>query len=960
LLHLRTFGGLSLDRDGDQPVGIPVRKRHLALLALLASHRDQGMSRDKVIAYLWPESDTAHARNSLKQTLFTLRKLLGAALLSLHDAILRLDASAIQVDLWEFESALSRGDHAGMVRAYAGPYLDGFYVKGLAEFERWVESERRRLAELRAGALRQLGQAADASLDHVSAVEWWRQLVAMEPFSSSATVALMRALAAAGDPLAAIEHATRHAALVSAELDLAPDQEVLTVAEQLRRELGQTPPRSTPRAWASPPRVPGYGRRQSDVIPAAAAPPALVPLVATAATPRAHIVGALLLALIAIGISALNGRVAPSQPAANPAAVLVLPFETSGGDAATELAAGIQHLLATSLDGADDLRSVPLNVQSRRGTRLDPVDPRQASALAHKAGARLYVVGRVVAQGGRLRASAVLYDRANVNVPVGRAEAEAASVFGVVDQLAMQLIAERYRGADRRLARTAAMTTGSVVALKAYLEGDRLLRMGRYPAAAEAVELAVMADNSFALAYYRLSEVAELRGQPDLALRAAEQATRVGDRLSEHDRSLVEAHAAYRSGRLNDAERLYRRIVAEYSEDANAWFGLGEVLFRRNPLHGRSSSAARGAFERAAALDSLNARALIYLARIAWVDGERARADSLVDRVTSIASDSAALDLSAVLAFSLPDRSGHAEIARSLDPPARRSVAATALQVAVYFDDLARHERLANALNGDGMACEVDVLRHRILAQAALARGALRTALTHLAGVEQCDPAGAIELGALFASFPFVPRDGKELTALQRILGRPLSGSRPTRTAGSEQPVRFYGLGLLALRQQDTLLGRRWQRRLAGSSDTTRAGELAATMAASLRARAMLVEGRKAAALRAIEAADWERAATPSLAEVSDRYLRAVLLEELGQEEEAIGVFRSIAERSADELPYLAPAQYRLGRIYERRREPAEAASRYRRFIELWEECDPALQPLVTDARRRLHLIGGS
>jgi DNA-binding SARP family transcriptional activator/TolB-like protein len=959
LLHLRTFGGLSLDRDGDQPVAIPVRKRHLGLLALLASHRDQGVSRDKIIAYLWPESDTAHARNSLKQTLFTLRKLLGAGVLSSHDAILRLDASAIQVDLWEFESALRRGEHAGMVRAYAGPYLDGFYIKGLAEFERWVESERRRLAELRAGALRQLGQAADASLDHVSAVEWWRQLVAMEPFSSSATVGLMRALAAAGDPLAAIEHATRHAALVSAELDLAPDQEVLAVAEQLRRELVQAP-RSTLPAWASPPRLPGYGRRQSDVIPAAAAEPAFVPLVATAATPRAHIVGALLLALIAIGITALNGRLAPSQPAANPAAILVLPFETSGGDAATELAAGIQHLLATSLDGADDLRSVPLNVQSRRGTRLDPVDPRQASALAHKAGARLYVVGRVVAQGGRLRASAVLYDRANVNVPVGRAEAEAASVFEVVDQLAKQLIAERYRGADRRLARTAAMTTGSVVALKAYLEGDRLLRMGRYPAAAEAFELAVKADNSFALAYYRLSEVAELRGQPDLALRAAEQATRVGDRLSEHDRSLVEAHAAYRGGRLNDAERLYRRIVAEYSEDANAWFGLGEVLFRRNPLHGRSSSAARGAFERAAALDSLNARALIYLARIAWVDGERARADSLVDRVAGIASDSAALDLSAVLAFSLPDRSGHAEIARSLDPPARRSVAATALQVAVYFDDLARLERLAYALSGAGTACEVAVLRHRILAQAALARGALRTALTHLAGVEQCDPAGAIELGALLASFPFVPRDGKELTAVQRILGPPLSGSRPTRTAGPEQPVRFYGLGLLALRQEDTLLGRSWQQRLAGSSDTTRAGELAATMAASLRARAMLVEGRKAAALRAIEGADWERAATPSLVEVSDRYLRAVLLEELGQEEEAIGLYRSIAERSADELPYLAPAQYQLGRIYERRREPGEAASRYRRFIELWEECDPALQPLVTDARRRLHLIGGS
>jgi hypothetical protein len=44
----------------------------LALLALVAGHGDQGVSRDKLLAYLWPESDEARARNSLKQVLFGL------------------------------------------------------------------------------------------------------------------------------------------------------------------------------------------------------------------------------------------------------------------------------------------------------------------------------------------------------------------------------------------------------------------------------------------------------------------------------------------------------------------------------------------------------------------------------------------------------------------------------------------------------------------------------------------------------------------------------------------------------------------------------------------------------------------------------------------------------------------------------------------------------------------------
>ena len=74
--------------------------------------------------------------------------------------------------------------------------------------------------------------------------------------------------------------------------------------------------------------------------------------------------------------------------------------------------------------------------------------------------------------------------------------------------------------------------------------------------------------------------------------------------------------------------------------------------------------------------------------------------------------------------------------------------------------------------------------------------------------------------------------------------------------------------------------------------DSTRAGDLAGSLAASLRARAALAAGRKAAALATLEGARWERTATLSITEVSDRYLRAALLQELGREEDAIGWYQ--------------------------------------------------------------------
>ena len=59
MVELRTFGGLSLEANGAPPPGAAAQRKTLALLALLAQH-PRGLSRDKLIAYLWPETDAEH------------------------------------------------------------------------------------------------------------------------------------------------------------------------------------------------------------------------------------------------------------------------------------------------------------------------------------------------------------------------------------------------------------------------------------------------------------------------------------------------------------------------------------------------------------------------------------------------------------------------------------------------------------------------------------------------------------------------------------------------------------------------------------------------------------------------------------------------------------------------------------------------------------------------------------
>src|SRR3989441_4655752 len=162
MLHLKTFGGLSVAVDGSPVTGAAAQRKTLALLAPLATTK-QGVSRDKLLAYLWPESDAAHGRNLLKQACYALRRDLHAPELLLGATELRLNPAVISSDVRLFDEALERGDQAAAVALYGGPVLDGFFLCDAEEFERWVESERTRLAKQVFRALEALAREASAA-----------------------------------------------------------------------------------------------------------------------------------------------------------------------------------------------------------------------------------------------------------------------------------------------------------------------------------------------------------------------------------------------------------------------------------------------------------------------------------------------------------------------------------------------------------------------------------------------------------------------------------------------------------------------------------------------------------------------------------------------------------------------------------------------------------------------------
>ncbi len=233
---IRLLGGASVDAlDGAATRRNPAQRTRMALLAVLALSRTRAASRDRLMALLWPESDTDRARHLLRESLYRLRESLAAdALVAAGDEVW-LDPARIGCDVWEFEAAIERRVWGDADRAYSGPLLDGFFLTEAPEFERLVGNERTRLADMHAQALESLAVDYGTRGDWPGAVALWRRRSAADPLNARVVLHLMEALDAAGDRAAALREATAHTALLESGLGAAQDPAVAAFAEQLRQ-----------------------------------------------------------------------------------------------------------------------------------------------------------------------------------------------------------------------------------------------------------------------------------------------------------------------------------------------------------------------------------------------------------------------------------------------------------------------------------------------------------------------------------------------------------------------------------------------------------------------------------------------------------------------------------------------------------------------------------------------------
>jgi TolB-like protein/Tfp pilus assembly protein PilF len=249
-------------RKGGQPVDLPGR-RERALLAYLAMPAGESRSREKLAGMLWSERGEKQARDSLKQAMLKLRKVVDgeqpSALLTDREFVTLVPA-AVSIDVTEFERLIGDGTPEAVARAmslYRGDLLDGLEVKDPA-FEEWLLMERQRLRDLARSALARLlpRQIADGMHDQAAATA--RRLIQLDPLREEAHRALMRIYAEQGQAALALKQYQICRDKLQAELGVKPEAETERLCQSIQQNRStarqSAPSMTTPTPGTAPPR----------------------------------------------------------------------------------------------------------------------------------------------------------------------------------------------------------------------------------------------------------------------------------------------------------------------------------------------------------------------------------------------------------------------------------------------------------------------------------------------------------------------------------------------------------------------------------------------------------------------------------------------------------------------------------------------------------------------------------
>lgn len=239
MIEIQLLGPPRILVHGDT-VDIPRRKSR-ALLYYLAAQSGPVM-RESLLQFFWPDLSRSAGQQTLRTTLYGLRKELGGAL-DINGQQVGIQP-AVQVDTRIFLSVVESPmpDQLSLISAlglYRGDFLDTFDLPDSAEFESWMVTERERFRRLVIRAYAQLSRLMGESGQYDAALEAIEKALAFDPLQEDLQREAIRLLYLAGDRPAAIRRYDQLRKMLLDELGVPPMVETRKLYDSILNDSPQ-------------------------------------------------------------------------------------------------------------------------------------------------------------------------------------------------------------------------------------------------------------------------------------------------------------------------------------------------------------------------------------------------------------------------------------------------------------------------------------------------------------------------------------------------------------------------------------------------------------------------------------------------------------------------------------------------------------------------------------------------
>lgn len=250
MLNICFLGKSKIEYDGKE-LEDKLGNKAIALICLLALNERRYLSREKIIGYLWPDSNIEAAKYNLRYNLWLIKKNIVED--KNHNLFLKVDNDCCSInknydfkcdiiDVMKFKPSIEDSVESilKLKKMFRGDLLEGCYFNKCDEFNDLVIYERINFEQRKVKILQRLAEVYENEKRYDDCIEVLNEILEIEPYDEKMVLKLMDTYQKSGKRAVAINYFNKFSYSLSCSLGINPSNELRNKYNEIKMAVSNS------------------------------------------------------------------------------------------------------------------------------------------------------------------------------------------------------------------------------------------------------------------------------------------------------------------------------------------------------------------------------------------------------------------------------------------------------------------------------------------------------------------------------------------------------------------------------------------------------------------------------------------------------------------------------------------------------------------------------------------------